>query len=256
MKKTFYLLALSIAVLVTSCGKEEIAAPAPVKKDVRFSFGLTNNGQEVELNSEVQTALGYKLNISLVRLYLSNIQLVKTNGDVVKVKDVMLYDLSDADSRLFTEQIPVGNYTEVRFTIGLDQATNASDPTSFDNNHPLSNYQGMYWSMLKYRFVVMEGTANTASGAPGDAVSFAYHTGTDPAMRAYTSEYAFAISTGSNTELQFNLDLNTVLSGSGGELNPTTETSTHSSPSGMPLTLKLMDNIQAGFYVEAIHSMP
>lgn len=257
MKKTLFLFALSSALLFSGCDKDEpTTTNSPTSKEMSFNLGLTKAGEPVSLNTDVLSATGFKLNLSTVKLYLSNIQLEKADGSLLDVKDVALFDLSDAESVRFVENIPLGNYTGVRFTIGLDAATNASDPTSFDQTHPLSNYQGMYWSMLKYRFAVIEGTANTQSGAPGDAVSFTYHTGTDPAMRSFSSDYAFSLTSESVTELFFNLDINTMLSGDGGEINPINESSTHSMPSQMPFTNKLMDNILSGFYVEAIYAVP
>ncbi len=255
MKKKIYLY-LSLALLALgACSKDEPSGTdTPTKADVAFGLQLSLYGNEQALNEYFTTSNGYKIILSNFRLYISNIELTKENGEKVSVKDVMLYDIGETESRSFTANIPVGNYTSVRFGLGLDPATNDSDPTSFENSHPLAAYQGMYWSMLKYRFAIIEGRANVAGGDPANDALMAYHPGTDPAYRTLDIDYAFNVDANSAASLNFVVELNELFDGNGGNIDPVTNNATHSTPAEMPFTNILMDNLQGSIYAEAIYT--
>jgi hypothetical protein len=246
------LVALSFLILLVGSCKDDTDDSGTVytEGNLTLRLGMNAAGEAVALNEEL-TISDYKLNLQKVRLYISNISGIKADGTEVPFGDVALLDLDEpAGSQLV---VPVGDYTGIKFGLGLDSQLNDSDPSSFANEHPLSNFQGMYWSMLKYRFAVIEGTANTVSNPTPSPSLVTYHTGTDPAYRTVQLNYDFDIQGSSGvriTELFLNIELSELLDGEGGELMPTVNTSTHSMPNQMPLTNLIMDNLQGGFFIE------
>ncbi len=66
---------------------------------------------------------------------------------------------SNGVTRIFLDSIPVGNYTGLRFTVGLDSAANHSDPTSYGPTHPLNPaVNSLHWGWAGgYIFTALEG---------------------------------------------------------------------------------------------------
>lgn len=80
----------------------------------------------------------------------------------------------------FTFKMPKGNFKTFKFYFGLDAATNNSIPMNFPASNPLSVESGMYWDMLKYRFLVVEGNIdNSPAKNQPPASPFSMHLGSD-----------------------------------------------------------------------------
>lgn len=142
------------------------------------------------------------------------------------------------------DTIPAGTYNGFSFLEGLDTAQNNSSPSSYTFGHPLSTAQSMYWGMLKYRFVVMEGVLYDASGKELNSIS--YHTGID-LVKAVNSAKTFTANDENPVNIQVKFDLLKVFTATGNTIDPTKETFTHSAPGAeYDLASKVMTNLLAG----------
>ena len=152
----------------------------------------------------------------------------------------------------FTYAAPAGSYEKFMVGIGLDQTLNASDPVSFEQGHPLSAAEAMYWSWAaKYRFVRIDGKANE-NAIVGDTTDLliAYHPGADDFYDTRTFEKPFVLVEGETTELVINLDMAKVFDGPGGAINVPTEPQTHTAPDDYDLAVKFSKNFVAAFDVK------
>lgn len=199
--------------LFTACKKDDTV-------NVLFNFQ----------NLQGTTAKGraYVIDPAKNKLLFSNFEYVDAEGNVKLVKDAFLLKSSDNG---FSFKVPSGSFSSFKFYFGLDKATNNAVPMSFPASSPLSVESGMYWDMLKYRFLIVEGDIdNSSTKDQTPAAPFSMHLGTD-------TMYAEIPVTGGvpmgGSTLQINLDMSKlfVLDEDTFEIS---NFSNHSSPSEIP----------------------
>lgn len=236
-----FLLAATILSLSISCEEDE---KRELQKKVNFSIDLMSNGEEVNVTDTIDFNADYRFYLSTFKAYLSNISLVDAIGNETMLEDVVLIDFERDQTVDFSISLPAGEFTKVKFGLGLDAAQNASDPISFSNDHPLASYQGMYWSMIKYRFAVLEGLALPKSGSSNIPVT--YHTGTDPLYNVVVLDTDINSSSSAlDYRLNITIDLNTIFDGPAGKIDFATESSTHSVGPALKTAEIFMDNMAA-----------
>ncbi len=138
---------------------------------------------EFVVKSTNKTPFGrpYTLNTADMKILFSNFSFRDSADKQVLVKDIFLFK---NDSRSFSFQVPEGTFSAFQFSFGIDKIQNASIPASFPASHPLSVETGLYWDMLKYRFVVVEGDIdNSATKDQVPTNPFSMHLGTDTLYR-------------------------------------------------------------------------
>ena len=180
MKKYFSLI-LAISFFFFSCKKESSTPDytSTDKGNIEIEFDNVAGDEDLILNTAVYTnAVGETYNISKFNYYISNIVLINSNGSeytVPKDDSYFLIQEEDATSQVVElEDIPAGNYTGVKFIVGID-SLKCTSPVEERTGvlDPAGTGADMYWSWNSgYIFLKMEGAA-TAS-ATGD---FMYHIG-------------------------------------------------------------------------------
>jgi hypothetical protein len=184
MKKCFFLIIMFFPlVFLVSCKKE--------KKDdnnqttVIVEFKAKMNGENLVIKSnQYNNISGYKIKFETLRLYLSNLKLVKTDNNEVMLKDIDFLDFSNNHNsntnkgeRIITTA-PAGQYKALKFAIGVDPSLNNGDPSVYPNDHPLSIYNGQHWNWnTGYIFYKLEGRYDTAGVNADNAPFFLYHVG-------------------------------------------------------------------------------
>lgn len=157
----------------------------------------------------------YQFNVQLLRFYLSHLVLVKDDGTEVEVKDVDYLDFvnnhstSNPSGEEITGIIPAGNYTAMRFAIGVDSTVNFGDPSVYGSDHPLSVYRGAHWSWNSgYIFMKLEGEIDTLPNGSGTLDgTFLYHTGTTALYRELQFDDDFTVTPDGTFEYQLKLDV-------------------------------------------------
>lgn len=235
MIRNYLLLTISFFTII-SCTKKNVGfGGGPLRVNVMFE------------NASGKTWVNRSYNIDIARLYLSHFELVDNAGNAKPVKDLLLTNKdNDFDANSFSFDLPSGTFTKLRFHFGLDPATNNSDPSSFNASHPLSLNQDMYWGMLKYRFIVVEGQIDSSSAknqTPSNP--FSMHLGTDTLYREITSDLG-SINEGGQITIHIDLGKLFILDQSTFDI---LNFSNHSSTADNPNAIAITNN-----FVNAIHA--
>ncbi len=269
MKHYFTIIILSLLILTTySCKKEEgCTDPAAInfnpeaeKNDgsclynttpaetgtFKLSFeAQTSNGQNLVFNQPYVDSLGYTIQIEGFKFYISNLTLVKTNNQEIKIKDVDLINFKVAGENYTDAKILIGDYKAIKFGIGVDSVLNHIDPSQYPNNHPLSLYQNTYWNWsTQYRFLMLEGRADTVIGSSSNINQLLiYHTGLDNLYREYQKNVTFSIGLNAIYEEKLIIDINQIFYGTFGNIDLKTESFTHAT-TNYNVALKATENLK------------
>lgn len=224
-----------VAVMMVSwaCGQEVRLEVVPVVKNERLRLNEQTGGAE-------------KTRISRVDCLLSGLALQKMDGTWLESRDWFAY-LSVAEGRLTAKGtgIPKGEYKGVRFRIGLDEATNKSNPNLYAADHALNpQVNGLHWGWQGgYVFMALEGRWQNGGKEDG----FSYHLANAPQMM--TVELPVEFRGGRPLTLALEFDLERVLAGIDFVKDGT---STHSRE-GDALAAKLKRNIEQSFRVRSVN---
>jgi hypothetical protein len=143
----------SIVVVTASCSKRPdpvIAKPADTTSNhqntpmVTVAFNNVVNGETLKL--ETKTYLnqnGDSFTITSYRYYISNIKLYTEEGkEYIQPESYYLVEADDDSSkRIIIKNLPAGNYTRVKFLLGIDSARN----TTGAQTGVLDPMHGMIW---------------------------------------------------------------------------------------------------------------
>lgn len=160
--------------LLPSCKKEKQSTPIAQNGDMKVSFDFVfgSNMLPWEIGKTmVHTKTGDTLTFSLFKFYVSNIKLKDANGNWWSAPNSYYLLCTDCEEGYsFTvKNIPVGNYTEMQYTMGVDSAANRLGA----GTGALSLANNMYWDWNSgYIMLKAEGTSpNSPSG------NFIFHLG-------------------------------------------------------------------------------
>lgn len=180
MKKILFVL-LASAFIYATVNKDSVMTYAPTdegKLDIEFKNMIGNTKIELNTGSYVN-AVGEKFTVTLLNYYISNIKLTSTDGKeyaVPKDKSYFLIKEENPSQKITLENIPVGDYSQISFTIGIDSLKCASPIAERTGVlDPASAGAGMYWNWNSgYIFVKMEGACDVATSRDK---KFRYHIG-------------------------------------------------------------------------------
>lgn len=230
MKNVFFLALAASTLLLSSCKKEGCTDPTALnfndkaKKDdnsckytpeattgsvtLMLEHTWANSGTQFELGTEyVHPTTNDALTFTTLKYYISNLRLKKEDGSWWTQPDsYYLVNLDNPSSTMLTiNDIPLGNYTEVSYVLGVDSTSNVSGAQA----GALSTTNGMFWSWNSgYIMVKAEGTCpQSSSGA------FVYHLGgfaganaiVTPRSDVFGTE-SLIVSTTSNGMIHFEVD--------------------------------------------------
>lgn len=149
---------------VTSCDNDDDddnIDNAPTTKNVNLKVDFTwgPNYDDFALNTKYfHSAALDTISISLLKLYISNIELIKEDGSSFIIPEsYFLVDAEDPNSHNLTlPNVPSGTYKAVRLMVGVDSLRNVSGAQT----GALSTTNGMFWSWNSgYIFTKAEGFA-------------------------------------------------------------------------------------------------
>lgn len=187
MKK--YILSLFIvSALFSACKKEDEVAPTndidPNRKGtIVLEFDNKVGSLGLVLDSPFYTnSFGQNYSISKFDYFISNIVFVNADGTTYVVPQDSSYFLikeSVASSREVTLTIPEGNYTGVRFIVGVDSLRNTKPSGERQGALDVGGQAaGMYWTWNSgYIFLKMEGSFNDPNDTVAANQEYTYHIG-------------------------------------------------------------------------------
>ena len=184
MKTIFSISIVSILLVFGNCTRPDKKVPYPASEVANVSIKFINQiaGNPIVQSTTYYTnAAGNEFNVDLLKYYVTNVVLVNKNGTEVSLKN---YDLIDAFNSAFSTveatNIPNGEYTSMRFKLGVDKDRNHSGAQDGDLD-PMYN---MIWSWATgYIFFKHEGYFKDSNGV---TVGLALHLGTDSALADVT----------------------------------------------------------------------
>lgn len=208
---------------------------------------------------------GRKYEIDFLRLYISDLTLVREDGTEKLLSEVNLYDLVEGgparrvqhgnSGYAIFDEVEIGSYKGIKFGIGLPDRLN-QDPATYGPEHPLSIGNQMYWSWRAgYKFFSIEGVVDSTEGMAGILLDhpLVYHTGKDsvgspnPIYQEVTfleDEHAFDIVTGQELHFEIDLDINKLFFGAQDTIDMVTENVSHSVPGEQfNLSVRLTNNL-------------
>lgn len=235
-----FLLICCLSVFLFSCKKNEPG------DDVQLFVTGTMNADFTPVNVNGRQTVFNKF-----RFYLSGIKWITTDNDTILAKNYFLYDFPSNDASTNVDGLlqpsDPSKIKAIVFSIGLDSILNNSNPVTFPSGHPLSLDKDMYWGMLKYRFLVTEGSFDSTASKTGVTdFPFSIHLGTNVLYR----QLSFPISISAGTPVNITFNPARIFDGPEGVLDLRDNYSNHSDPGEIPKAIKLMNNFAAGISVE------
>ncbi len=180
-----FFVAVALISLLTACEPDETAGDdtkgAPLS-ELELAFvgqiadePLPAKGQDIYK----EKSFGEYMMVTNWSFLMSNLALVKENGDTVQLGDGYQWaDLTGTRNVFSYKSIPQGKYTGLQFTMGFDSATNHGNPQVWPSDHPMNpNLNGLHWGWSGgYIFQAMDGRFK--ENATATAGSFSFHTAT------------------------------------------------------------------------------
>jgi len=164
---------------VIGCTDNDINPDQTGELTIEFDNRAGNN--DLHLNTDYTNSSGEVFRLTKLNYYISNIKLRTTGGNEYTVPQDSSYFLvtenEEESQEVKIRNIPVGDYNEITFTIGVDSLRSTMDITKRTGVlDPAQGHNGMYWSWNSgYIFFKMEGTSPSA---PVDQENkFYYHIG-------------------------------------------------------------------------------
>lgn len=177
------LLPILSLLFLAACTNEAVEPEEPVIKGTFLLHLHAYVGlQEVDLYGiNYETTEGRSMALDFSQMYISDVQLVKTDGSVFAIKSksflknlkVHTYEIG---------QVPVGNYKSIRFKVGLPPNTNALNPST-PSDSSILNQPSMWWGNTAqpggYVFLNVQGKIDTSAGMNKAPLPFVYKIGTN-----------------------------------------------------------------------------
>ncbi|WP_269225845.1 MbnP family protein [Flavobacterium eburneipallidum] len=181
MKNTLYktLILLVTVTLIASCTNDNDDTSTTGKIALKFDNSYGSNDLILDTQTNT-TANNEKLKINLVKYIVSNIVLTKEDGTTYtypKAKSYFIADESTAEGQKFElTDIPAGDYTKVKFGIGVDKEQWLLGATGQGDFLAKADAADLLWSWSAgYKFFAFEGTFTSATVT--NPTSFMIHTG-------------------------------------------------------------------------------
>lgn len=203
MKKILYI-AFAVSLFFGACKKKTTDGNTDSKGNLTIQFNNLVDGKPLvadELN--YTNAAGNKYSVSLLKYYVSNVVLIKDDNTEIPLGN---YDLIDGFnptnfSTVVANGISYGNYTGMRFYLGIDKSRNHTGAQDGDLD-PMYN---MIWTWSTgYLFMKHEGKFINSNN---DTVNVQYHLGTDDALATITVPITLDMNS-ANKKLNILFDLN------------------------------------------------
>lgn len=202
----FLLALLATPFVFTACSDDD--DPGATTGTVRFDLRHGYNDQCMCTDDTLQLADGSYAQLSRVAYIVSDVRLVDASGTETMVNDYGF--VVDATGALGFTSTPIvgevlpGTYTELRFRVGLDDATNGQDPTALADDDPL-NTPNMHWGWnpaAGYKFLVVEGAWGQSRTALDSALIYHHATNTNDVEVAVTG-LNYTVQAGQVNDLSF-----------------------------------------------------
>lgn len=265
MKSTIkYVAVAAMALLFASCSDDDNNTAQPNTfgdAEVYFDNGVA--GDALTLGTNYTNSNGETLKIERLSYIVSNFVLIDENGNSFTYpKEDSYFVISEEDNRLTAhlENIPAGNYKQIKFGIGVDNQRYLQGETAQQSFWDLAAQHDLTWTWSTgYKFILFEGTFTTplAAGEKGFMVHQGSNTATDNYREVTLNLPTTArVRTGDLPSIHVKSDVNVLLDGTNkislfANLNPA---GTSAGIMGGENLVKIAANSLSMFTVDHVHN--
>lgn len=248
MKKVLFFGVLSLMFLINACGPDE---PKTTTTTLTLNFQGDYGDDDLVFFKYYDYQNGDSIFLNVAHFFVSEITLLK-GSEEVKIKDIAVLDFANNHLRaagdgesIAIEGVEAGEYTGIRFGIGVDSIQNHTIPADYEAGHPLAN-ASEYWDWREtYIFGKFEGRLKTDS-----IVSYAYHPGTDELYRSPSFSKTFTLTAEVPQTLNFTVDFEKLFNQSTGKVDIANNNISHTGQADLWLATLIMDNLADAFEIE------
>ena len=217
-----------------------------------ISLQHTLTGKPLILDSlRYETSANETFSISRLSYLLSEFELQSMAGNWQAVPNsIQWIDARKHRTQILLNSIPEGDFKAIRFSIGLSEAINHSDPNLYAAKHPLNpSLNNLHWNwQTGYIFLALEGTYRQSNG---QLSGYVYHFANDPQRTTITLTLPKNIS--ANATLDIDFDIAALLNVPAPISFSKDGASTHSRE-GDPIPQALKKNLPGAFQIKRIRA--
>jgi len=225
------LLASTLLVALQSCKKDDDTDSPPATHAntvLGLQVNFMHNGAAFDPATQVIfDSLGKAMRVDRMRFFLSQPFFLNDEGDTVASfpQKYFLADVASSGAIATIGEVDAHLHT-MHFGVGLDSATNHTDPLTFTT--PPLNDATMAWGWnpaVGYQFLQFEGVydSNSDGSVNSSDGGFVYHCGTDALLRARVVDIHTDADMGGNVILVLECDLDQLMQGISVAANPIVE---------------------------------
>ncbi|HHM21589.1 MAG TPA: hypothetical protein ENJ20_06155 [Bacteroidetes bacterium] len=207
----------------TTTEKRGFVAAATDRGTLDLVFRLHYDGQLLPTFEDITYPYPpFPFHISLISFFISNITITGngTEEEILEIERIRLNENHDdpasaqQGTTLSITGINPGQYTGIRFGLGVPAGLNAKSPVDFPQGHPLF-FSGEYWdSWDSYIFFKIEGKADTNNDGTKET-NIALHAGSNDAFRVKEIPSVFSIEKQQTTTLEFIIEVKNIFENNG-----------------------------------------
>ncbi len=240
---------LSFCHLAASLGVSSFIVGIAPAGDLELSIVPVADGAPLTAETSLVSQSGEHWSVSRLSYLLSEASLQRRDGSWLAIKsDPAWLSLGDKRSTWRFTGIPAGDWSAIRFSVGLPPSWNEPDPAAWGPDHPLNpNLNGLHWSWQGgYIFLALEGRFWKEGDDPATAPGFAYHLAREPYRAIVSVPVTFQTRDHGEDRLILLFDLPRIIDGASPLSFAKDGSSTHSKD-GDPLAAALRSNLQDAF---------
>jgi len=252
--------ALAILLMVSCKPDPVIGENTTASIEVNFVAEYKGNPLVIFGENYTYPAPENTFNVKKFQFFITDLVLLKDGtGDATELAEVELIEFTDkttldlatkGTARSY-ESIPVGEYSGIRFGLGVNNELNkAETQENYTSGDPLTNDFWPGWN--SYIFSKMEGDFDmNGDGLYDDDSDFSYslHTGTNDGYNLITLNAPISVVADANNVTKIVVDFEKMLTSSEGDVYDVIETRTTHSLSNIDQVLELLENSKDAFSI-------
>lgn len=187
--KSSLVLSVITILIFTGCKKDKTPA---ANGTLMLHLHTNIDTNEADYGDVFPDSNGRKMSLSMAQFYISNISILSTNGTWANVQGAYILKTVENEEYM-VGSVPSGDYTDIRFDIGIDAATNATAPSAHTSSTAadsvLANTNMWFGNTTQgYIFMNVQGMVDATSNHTGGMANttFSYQIGSNALLKTVT----------------------------------------------------------------------
>lgn len=205
-----------LLIAVSACKKNDNTKLPPNKGTLILHFQSSIGNQKIVADSVYRNADSTQLKFQTAQFFMCKFKVQEADSSW-HVFDGYYIMKSLTNSEFVLGDIPVGDYINLAFKVGVDTSSNHLSPTSFPPSSPLYVTNLTTWfgnTNDGYIFMNVQGQADTSATLNGTpSANFSYQIGEDSLLKQIDMPGHFNIAFQDKTILNINCDFGVLLNG-------------------------------------------